>query len=270
MEANKFQMPVIEVAGLVKSFEGRNVLDGINMTVNKGETMVIMGGSGCGKSTVLRCLIGAYRPEAGSICVFGKEITTMSEAELNEVRKKFGILFQSGALYNSMTVGENVALPMREHTELDDNIISIMVKMKLELVGLRDFDHLKPAQLSGGMQKRVGLARAIALDPEILFYDEPTTGLDPITAGVINQLIVDLSDKLGVTSLVVTHDMNSAFMVADKMMMLYEGKVVQQGTPDEIRNTSNPLVKQFISGAPDGPIPLRRSSKEYALDLVGS
>ncbi|MBM4087373.1 MAG: ATP-binding cassette domain-containing protein, partial [Planctomycetes bacterium] len=208
--------------------------------------------------------------EAGSICVFGKEITTMSEAELNEVRKKFGILFQSGALYNSMTVGENVALPMREHTELDDNIISIMVKMKLELVGLRDFDHLKPAQLSGGMQKRVGLARAIALDPEILFYDEPTTGLDPITAGVINQLIVDLSDKLGVTSLVVTHDMNSAFMVADKMMMLYEGKVVQQGTPDEIRNTSNPLVKQFISGAPDGPIPLRRSSKEYALDLVGS
>ena len=260
--------PVIEVRDLVKSFSGRTVLDGISVQVQRGETLVIMGGSGCGKSTLLRHMIGVHRPDSGTVSILGQDISRLGYDELNEVRKRFGVLFQSGALYNSMTVGENVALPMREHTTLDENIISIMIKMKLELVGLRGFEHLKPAEISGGMQKRVGLARAIALDPEILFYDEPTAGLDPIVGGVISQLIRDLSGKLGVTSVVVTHDMVSAFQVADRMVMLYDGKVEESGTPEEIRNTQNPLARQFVTGSPDGPIPLRQSFTDYAEDLL--
>jgi phospholipid/cholesterol/gamma-HCH transport system ATP-binding protein len=205
----------------------------------------------------------------GSIKIFGREITNLEEDPLNEIRKRMGCLFQSGALYNSMTVGENVALPLREHTQLDDNIISIMVKMKLELVGLRDFENLKPAQLSGGMAKRVGLARAISLDPEILFYDEPTTGLDPITAGVIETLINDLSEKTGVTSVIVTQDMHCAFACADRICLLFGGRVAALGTLEEIRHSNDPLVKQFINGEADGPIPLRRSSRDYAEDLIG-
>ena len=260
--------PVIEVHDLVKSFDGRVVLDGISLQVRKGETLVIMGGSGCGKSTLLRHMIGVHKPDSGVCKILGQDIATLSYEELSDLRKRFGVLFQSGALYNSLTVGENVALPMREHTDLDENIIGIMVKMKLELVGLRGFDHLKPAEISGGMQKRVGLARAIALDPEILFYDEPTAGLDPIVGGVITQLIADLSGKLGVTSVVVTHDMISAFAVADRMVMLYQGKIVESGTPEDIRHTDNPLAKQFVTGAVDGPIPLRQSLTDYAQDLL--
>ena len=264
------QEQVIEVKGLVKSFDSRIVLNGINVDARPGETLVIMGGSGCGKSMLLRHMVGAYKPDSGSVRIFGREITAMKEQDLNEIRKRFGILFQSGALYNSMTVGDNVALPLREHTDLDENIIDIMVKMKLELVGLRDFDHLMPSQISGGMKKRVGLARAVALDPEIIFYDEPTAGLDPIVAGVIDQLIMDLSKKLGVTSIVVTHDMVSAFKVADSILVLYDGKVIEEGTPEEIRNSKNKFVRQFISGAPDGPIPLRKSTTDFEEDLVGN
>jgi len=259
---------VIEVSELVKSFDGRCVLDGITLDVRRGETMVIMGGSGCGKSTLLRHMIGSYMPDSGCVKVFGEELTTADEETLNGLRLRMGVLFQSGALYNSMTVGENVALPMREHTDLAEDIIKIMVKMKLELVGLREFDDLTPAQISGGMKKRVGLARAIALDPEILFYDEPTAGLDPIVAGVIDVLIMDLSRKLGVTSVVVTHDMNSAFKIANRMVMLYQGKVVAQGTADDIRNSTDERVQQFITGAPDGPIPLRMSKTDYVTDLM--
>ena len=260
--------PVIEVRDLVKSFSGRTVLDGISLQVESGETLVIMGGSGCGKSTLLRHMIGVHRPDRGLVKILGQDISTLDYEGLNALRKRFGVLFQLGALYNSMSVGDNVALPMREHTDLDEHIIKIMVKIKLELVGLREFEDLKPAEISGGMQKRVGLARAIALDPEILFYDEPTAGLDPIVGGVITQLIMDLSQKLGVTSVVVTHDMVSAFRCADRMIMLYEGKIAQTGTPDEIRNTANPIVEQFVSGAPDGPIPLRQSLTDYAEDLL--
>jgi len=260
--------PVIEVRDLVKSFTGRIVLDGINLEVHSGETLVIMGGSGCGKSTLLRHMIGVHRPDRGLVKILGQDISTLDYEGLNALRKRFGVLFQLGALYNSMSVGDNVALPMREHTDLDERIIGIMVKIKLELVGLRGFEDLKPAEISGGMQKRVGLARAIALDPEILFYDEPTAGLDPIVGGVITQLIMDLSQKLGVTSVVVTHDMVSAFRCADRMIMLYEGKIAQSGTPDEIRDTADPIVQQFISGAPDGPIPLRQSLTDYAEDLL--
>lgn len=263
------KQPVIEAHDVRLAFEGNQVLKGVNLQIMPGERMVILGSSGCGKSTFLRVMLGAYQPEGGSVKVFGREITDMNENELNEIRKRTGTLFQSGALYNSMTVGENVALPLREHTQLDDNIIRIMVKMKLELVGLRDFEDLKPAQLSGGMAKRVGLARAIALDPEILFYDEPTTGLDPITAGVIETLVNDLASKTGVTSVIVTQDMHCAFACADRICLLFGGRVAALGTLEEIRNSSDPLVRQFINGEPDGPIPLRLSSRDYAEDLIG-
>ena len=260
---------IIEVTELVKSFGDRRVLDGLTFQVRKGETLVIIGGSGCGKSTVLRHLIGTCQPDSGSVRVFGTDLTSASLEELNRVRLRVGVLFQTGALYNSMTVGQNVALPMHEHADLADPIIAIMVKMKLELVGLRGFEDLMPAQISEGMKKRVGLARAIALDPEILFYDEPTAGLDPIMAGVIDVLIMDLARKLGVTSVVVTHDMNSAFKIADRMFMLYQGRVVARGTSGEIRNSPDPVVQQFITGAPDGPIPLRMSKTDFAKDLIG-
>jgi phospholipid/cholesterol/gamma-HCH transport system ATP-binding protein len=261
--------PVIEVHDLAVAFDGREVLSDVDLEVSAGERMVILGSSGCGKSTLLRAMLGVYRPDRGTISVFGRDLAGLDPDALNEVRKRTGSLFQGGALYNSMTVGENVALPLREHTQLDENIIRIMVKMKLELVGLRDFEDLKPAQLSGGMAKRVGLARAIALDPEVLFYDEPTTGLDPITAGVIETLINDLAAKTGLTSVIVTQDMHCAFACADRICLLFGGRVAALGTPGEIRASTDPLVRQFINGEPDGPIPLRRSSRDYAEDLIG-
>ncbi len=261
--------PVIVVDNVGMDFDGRTILNKINFEVYPGETVVIMGGSGCGKSTLLRIMVGVYSATRGRVSLFGEDITDMTQREMDRLRMRFGILFQSGALYTSMTVGENVALPMKEHTDLAPDIIDIMVKMKLELVGLRDFGDLMPSQISGGMQKRVGLARAIALDPEIIFYDEPSAGLDPIVAGVVDMLIMDLSKKLGVTSVVVTHDMNSAFKIADRMFMLYEGRVVETGTPEEIKTSDNPIIKQFINGSPDGPIPLRMSKTEFAKDLMG-
>ena len=179
------------------------------------------------------------------------------------------MLFQGGALLNSLTVGENIALPIRHHTDLPDETIALMVKMKLELVGLRDAEHLKPSQISGGMQKRVSLARAIALDPKIVFYDEPSAGLDPVVTAVIDKLMIDLTKIMGITSLVVTHDMHSAFRIADQMIMLHRGRIVAHGTPEAIKNSPDPLVQQFITGAPDGPIPLRMSQKDYREDILG-
>jgi phospholipid/cholesterol/gamma-HCH transport system ATP-binding protein len=259
---------LIEVKDLIKSFDGRMVLDGINLTVERGSVFAIMGGSGCGKTTVLRHLIGVMRPDSGQILVGGQDITLFDENMMDGYRRRFGMLFQMGALLNSLSVHDNIALPLREHTELDEKIIGVMVKMKLELVGLRDFEHLKPAQLSGGMQKRVALARALALDPEIVFYDEPTSGLDPVVTGVISQLILDVSKRMGITSVVVTHDIGSAFKIADKMVVLFRGRVVAEGTPKEIEQSSDPLVQQFIHGSPDGPIPLRQSCKDYLDDLL--
>lgn len=258
----------IVVKDLVRKFDGRTVLDGLNFSVKKGEILVIMGGSGCGKSTLLKHLIGSLRPTSGSIQMLGVDLATASEETLDEIRKQIGILFQSGALFNSMTLGENIALPLREHTQLSEDIIQIMVKMKLELVGLRDFEHLKPAQISGGMKKRIGLARAIALDPKIMFYDEPSAGLDPIASGMIDELMMDLNRKMGVTSIVVTHEMDSAFRIAQRMILLFKGRVVAEGTPDEIRASKDPLVQQFINGKADGPIPLRVSQKNYSEDLM--
>jgi phospholipid/cholesterol/gamma-HCH transport system ATP-binding protein len=260
---------IVRVRDVRMSYDGRPVLKGVNLEVRKGETLVIMGGSGHGKSTMLRLMIGAEKPDTGTIEIFGKEITNLSEQEMYPIKKRFGVLFQSGALYNSMTVGENIALPLREHTDLDEKIISIIIKLKLELVGLRDFEHLMPAQLSGGMKKRVGLARAIALDPEIIFYDEPGAGLDPVMLAVIDELIMGLGEKLGVASIVVTHEMQSAFRIADRMVLMHGGLVLAEGTPEQIRTTTDPVVQQFIQGKAEGPIPLRLSSRDFAEDLLG-
>ena len=260
---------VIRCTDVYKSYGDREILHGVDLVVHKGETLVIMGGSGHGKSTLLRLMIGAEEVDSGTIEIFGQDITTLREEDLYPIKKRFGVLFQSGALYNSMTVGENIALPLREHTDLDENIIKIIVKLKLELVGLRDFEGLVPSQLSGGMKKRVGLARAIALDPEIIFYDEPGAGLDPVVLAVIDELITGLGEKLGVASIVVTHEMDSAFRIADRMVLLYRGDIIAEGTPDEIRNSPDPIVHQFIHGKAEGPIPHRLSSKDFAEDLLG-
>jgi phospholipid/cholesterol/gamma-HCH transport system ATP-binding protein len=207
-----------------------------------------MGASGCGKSTLLRCLLGALEPEEGQVRLFGKDLAGLATPEMDGVRKRFGVLFQSGALYSSMSVGENVALPLREHTDLNEEMIDLMVKVKLELVGLREAQELLPAQISGGMAKRAGLARAIALDPELLFYDEPTSGLDPIMTGIIDGLIMDLSRTMNVTSVVVTHDLRSAFRVADRMVVMNDGRLVAEGMPHEIRGHPDPFVRNFIRG----------------------
>ena len=265
--------PVIEVTELVRQFGARRVLNGLSFTVHKGDTMIIMGGSGCGKSTLLRHLIGALRPTSGSIKLFGEETATMSEDELAKVRRRFGVLFQSGALLQSLTLSENIALPILEHGALDANIVDLMVKMKLEQVGLSGFENLKPAEISGGMKKRVGLARALALDPELLFSDEPTSGLDPIMTAVVDELTVELTRKLDMTAVVVTHDMTSAFRIGTRMIMLgtgpNQGKIIAAGTPDEIRAHPNPEVQQFIRGEADGPVPLRMSQDDYVVRLLG-
>ena len=259
---------MIQIKSLVKRFGDRAVLDGINLMIPEGKITVIMGGSGCGKSTLLKNLIGLLRPSEGEIWIEERNVALLSEKEFDEIRKKFGMLFQGAALFNSLTLGENVALPLREHTDLSAEIIQIIVKIKLELVGLTGFEKFYPHQISGGMKKRVALARAIALDPKIVFYDEPGAGLDPITASMIDQLILDLSRKLKITSVVVTHEMKSAFRIADQMVMLHRGKVVEQGTPDEIKASTNSYVRQFIHGEPEGAIPFRQSSDAYLKGLL--
>ncbi len=265
--------PIIEVTNLVRRFGDRTVLNGVTFKVHRGDTFVIMGGSGCGKSTLLRHIIGSLKPTSGSIKLFGKEITKMEERELGVIRRRFGMLFQSGALLQSLTVGENVALPIIEHSNVKPNIVDLMVKMKLELVGLTGFEHLKPSEISGGMKKRVALARALALDPELLFSDEPTSGLDPVMTAVVDELTVDLTRKLGMTAVVVTHDMTSAFRIATRMVMLgtgdLRGKILAEGTPEEIRRHPNPMLQQFIRGEADGPIPLRLSEGDYLKTLLG-
>ncbi|MFG0330403.1 MAG: ABC transporter ATP-binding protein [Phycisphaerales bacterium] len=272
------EQPIIQVDEIIKRFDGRAVLEGVNLQVRPGETMVIMGGSGSGKSTLLRLMIGSLQPDEGRIELFGQDMSGLDEEGLNDIRRKFGILFQSGALFQSMTIAENVALPLQEHTTLDQNIIDIQVKIKLELVGLREHAEKYPAQISGGMKKRAGLARALALDPKILFYDEPSAGLDPVTSAGIDQLIIDLTTKLGVTSVVVTHEMDSAFRIADRMAMLDKGRMLMVGRRAEFErlrdasgqlSTDESLIRQFLRGDADGPITERQTATNYELDLLG-
>ena len=257
------EAPVIEVTDLVRKFGTRAVINNISLQIHRGETLVIMGGSGCGKSTLLRHVIGSMKPTSGSVRIFGEEITSMNEREIANVRRRFGMLFQSGALLASLTVGENVALPLEQHTDMSVDEIEGVVEQKLQMVGLTGFENLKPAEISGGMKKRVGLARALALDPELLFSDEPTSGLDPIMTAVVDQLTLKLTREAGMTAIVVTHDMTSAFRIATRMIMLGHGDIIAQGTPDEIRTSLNPEVQQFINGEPDGPIPLNLSQDEH-------
>ena len=245
---------MIQVINLNKSFGGNHVLKDLNLNIETGITAVVIGCSGCGKSVLLKHIIGILRPDAGQVIVFGKDVTKLPPKELNRLRLDFGMLFQGAALFDSLTVYENVGFNLLEHTDFDSQTIAKKVREALSLVGLEGVEDLRPAALSGGMKKRVGLARAICMKPEVILYDEPTTGVDPIMADAINGLIIDLHDKLEITSIVVTHDMVSAYKIGSKISMLYDGKIIQTGTPDEIKNTNNPIVKQFITGAAEGPI----------------
>jgi phospholipid/cholesterol/gamma-HCH transport system ATP-binding protein len=245
---------MIRIRGLKKRLGAQQVLDGVDLEIRTGESVVVMGRSGTGKSVLLKHVIGLMAPDEGSIEVDGQEIVGIKETELNQVRKRFGMLFQGAALFDSLTVGENVGLALREHLRLPENRIRARVAERLSWVGLSGVEDMKPSSLSGGMRKRVGLARAIAMDPQFILYDEPTTGLDPIMADVIDQLIRSLQRKLGVTTVVVTHDMVSAYKLADRMAMLHDGRMVFVGTPEETRRTANPLVRQFVEGSSQGPI----------------
>jgi len=238
---------MIEIVDLFKSFNGKPVLKGVNLTVRDGETLVIIGRSGCGKSVLLKHIIGLLQPDRGQVIVDGFEVSRPG-ADLKSVRLRLGMVFQGAALFDSMSVGENVAFPLREHTAMTEKEIVHRVRECLEMVGLGGTEDLKPAELSGGMKKRVGLARALALRPQIILYDEPTTGVDPVMADTINRLINQMRDKLKVTSVVVTHDMVSAYHVADRIAMLHEGQIAQVGTVAEIRLTHHPVVRQFIEG----------------------
>lgn len=250
---------MIEIKHLRKSFGEKHVLKDVNLTIEKGKTTCILGGSGSGKSTLIKCLIGLLETTGGQILVDGRDITKIkSEMKLAAVRRRFGYLFQEGALFDSMTVGENVTFGLKYLTDVPEKEYPRIIKEKLALVGLKeDVARLNPSELSGGMKKRVSLARVLAVEPEVILYDEPTTGLDPIMSDIISDLIIDLKQKLGVTSVVITHDMHSAFKIADKIAFLYEGDILLQGTPQEFRKTDNPYVKQFVTGSSKGPIQMK-------------
>lgn len=245
---------MIEIINLYKSFNSNKVLDNLCLNIQTGETTVIIGRSGCGKSVLLKHIVGLLNPDSGQVIIDDVDITKMTVSDLSETRMKFGVLFQGAALFDSLTIGENVGFALYEHSDMNKCAIEKRVKEKLELVGLRNIEHLKPAELSGGMRKRVGLARALCVNPEIMLYDEPTTGVDPIMGDAINDLIKSLHDKLKITSIAVTHDMVSAYKIADRIAMLYNGKIIKSGTPDEIKNTKDPIVHQFINGLAQGPI----------------
>ncbi|HUW22967.1 MAG TPA: ABC transporter ATP-binding protein [bacterium] len=248
---------MIRINNIHKSFLGNRVLRGVNLEIKEGETITIIGGSGCGKSVLLKHIVGLMKPEVGEIEIDGQEITRLGMEELAEVQKKFGMLFQGAALFDSLTVGENISFGLRMLTDLDEKEIKRRVSEKLPLVGMEGIEQLMPAELSGGMKKRVALARAIAMNPKYILYDEPSTGLDPIMADVINNLILNLQEKLNITSIVVTHDMVTAYKVSDRIAMLYQGRIEEIGTPEEIKETKNPVVRQFITGSSEGPIKMK-------------
>lgn len=245
-EEQKPGTAVIEVENLVTHYGSRLILNDINMTVHAGEIMVIMGGSGSGKSTLLRYLLGLHRPTSGSIRLLGQDITKLSATEMDRMRKNMGVSFQGGALFNSMTIGENVCLPLREHTKLDENTMRIMSRMKLSVVNMAGFEDLKPAQLSGGMIKRAALARAIVMDPRLLFFDEPSAGLDPVAAAELDDLILRIRKALNTTIVVVTHDLDSTFRIADRITVLDRGSILMIGTVDEVRNSENERIQSLL------------------------
>ncbi len=239
--------PVIEVRDLRKSFGGNRVLKGVNLTVTEGSTTVILGGSGSGKSVLMKHIIGLLRPDSGQVIIDGERFDNLPEAERQRVRAKFGMVFQNAALFDSLTCGENVAFPLRQRTKLHEKEIQDLVHKKLESVGLSQVANQMPSEISGGMRKRVGLARALALDPKIVLYDEPTTGLDPITTNNVDEMVLTAAQQFHVTSLVISHDVGSAFRIADHMAVLYEGQIVADGTPQEVRNNQHPFVREFFS-----------------------
>jgi len=247
---------VIEVENLVTHYGTRRILNNVDMTVDAGEIMVIMGGSGSGKSTLLRYMLGLHQPTSGNIRLLDQDITQLKPKQLDELRKSMGVSFQGGALFNSLTIGENVCLPLREHTKLDENTIQIMSRMKLSVVNLAGFEDLMPAQLSGGMIKRAALARAIVMDPKLLFFDEPSAGLDPVAAAELDDLILRIRDALNTTIVVVTHDLDSTFRIADRITVLDQGDIIMIGTVEEVRNSDNPRIQSLLN----------RESREVDID----
>ena len=257
---------IIEVENLVVRYGNVTVLNDVNFSIRRGEVFVILGGSGSGKSTLLRNLVGLMRPHSGRIRFRGQDFTAMSDAERVEARKKMGMCFQGSALFGSMTLAENVALPLREHTKLEDSTIDIMTRIKLELVGLGGFEDYLPDEISGGMKKRAGLARAMAMDPDIIFYDEPSAGLDPIVAAGLDSLIRKMQHTFNLTSVVVTHEMASVELIADRVCMLHRGKVIALGTLDEVKRVDHPFIEQFFRREPDAD---DAQNPEYIRSLTG-
>ena len=246
--------PAIVMKDVYKAFGPRQVLDGMSITIPRGDTVVIVGGSGTGKSVTLKHMIGLLKPDRGHVVVDGQDLCCMKPVEMNTFRQRFGMSFQEGALFDSMSVFENIAFPLRRHTKMSEQEIRDRVQECLELVHLKDVDSKRPSELSGGMRRRVGFARAISLEPEILLFDEPTTGLDPVISDVIAELIVEMDETLNTTTVTITHDMQVAFKIADRIAMLHQGKIIEQGSVDEFRNSSNPMVQQFIAGRAEGPL----------------
>ena len=247
-------MPMISLQHLWKSFDGRQVLRDMSIDVERGETLVIVGGSGTGKSVTLKHIIGLLRPDKGRVIIDDQDITTMPEVELNRFRVRFGMAFQEGALFDSMSVFENIAFPLRRHTKMKEKEIRARVEECLERVHLHNVDKKRPSELSGGMRRRVGFARAISLEPQILLFDEPTTGLDPVISDIIADLIMEMDETLHATTVTITHDMKVAFKIADRVAMLFNGEIIEQGTPEEFQASENPIVRQFIEGRAEGPL----------------
>jgi phospholipid/cholesterol/gamma-HCH transport system ATP-binding protein len=246
--------PMISLQHLYKSFDGRQVLRDLSIDIERGESLVIVGGSGSGKSVTLKHVIGLLQPDRGRVFIDGSDMTNMSDVELNQFRRRFGMAFQEGALFDSMSVFENIAFPLRRHTKMTEQQIRERVEECLEDVHLHGVDKKRPSELSGGMRRRVGFARAISLKPEILLFDEPTTGLDPVISDVVAELINEMDQKLGTTTVTITHDMKVAFKIADRVAMLYNGSIIEQGTPEEFQRSKNPIVEQFIEGRAEGPL----------------